>query len=282
MRLEQDVWSDQAARWNGVGGAAWIEEQEMVDRLFKPIEDRLAQEVDEAGARHVLDVGCGTGTTTLAAARRLETGGECIGIDISQPMIAVAQARAERDGAAARFVPADAQTYAFEPASFDMIVSRFGVMFFDDPLAAFANLRSATRKTGRLRVFTWRGAEENPFMTTAERAAASLLADLPARRPDGPGQFALADPNHIQRILGESGWSGIDIRPFDFEGVLPEAQLVRYFTRFGPLGLVLGHADERTRSRIIEAVRPAFDPYMHGNQARFTAACWMVSARVEA
>ena len=143
--------------------------------------------------RRVLDVGCGTGSTTLAVARLLGAKGRCTGIDISEPMIAAARARAEREGTPASFIRADAQTHAFEPASFDMIISRFGVMFFDDSVRAFANLRRAARDDAELRFIAWRSAAENPFMTTAERAAAPLLPNLPARRPDAPGQFAFAD-----------------------------------------------------------------------------------------
>ena len=195
----------------------------------------------------VLDVGCGTGGITLAVARRLASAGRCMGVDISEPVIAAARARAEREGTPASFVRADAQDHAFEPASFDFVISRFGVMFFDDSVRAFANLRRASTDDGRLRFIAWRGAAENPFMTTAERAAAPLLPDLPARRPDEPGQFAFADPDRIRRILADSGWAEIDIQPIDVACALPEKELARYLTRLGPVGLALREADEQTR-----------------------------------
>ena len=136
---------EQAARWNGLGGRGWVEAQALVDRLFKPIEDLLADAVAEVGARHVLDVGCGTGGTTLAMQRGAGAEGHATGVDISEPMIAAARSRAARDGARASFFGADAQTHTFAPARFDLIASRFGVMFFDDPVAAFTNLRHAVR-----------------------------------------------------------------------------------------------------------------------------------------
>jgi SAM-dependent methyltransferase len=227
----------------------------------------------------VLDVGCGTGSTTLAVARRLDAQGHCLGVDISDPMIAAAQARAQREDTPASFIRADVQRHAFEPASFDTVISRFGVMFFEDPVQAFANLRRAASNDARLHVIAWRSAAENPFMTTAERAAAPLLPNLPARRPGAPGQFAFADRHRVSAILEESGWTGVDIQPFDVDCTLPEKDLPGYLTRLGPVGLILQEADEETRTQVIDTVRAAFDPFVHGTQVRFTAACWTISAR---
>ena len=273
--------------WNGLAGCAWVEAQGLLDHVYKPIEDVLVEAVAARSGGSVLDVGCGTGGTTMAVARLFGPegpstplrGGHCVGIDVSEPMIAAARARGEREALPARFIRADAQTYAFEPASFDTIISRFGVMFFDDPVRAFANLRRAARDEAGLRLIVWRSAEENPFMTTAERAAASILPDIPARDPDAPGQFAFADRDKVHRILEESGWTGIDIRPIDVRCTLPEEALVGYFTRFGPLGRILHDVDEPTRARVVETVRPAFDRYVDGAEVRFDAACWTIGAR---
>ncbi|MFI9751547.1 class I SAM-dependent methyltransferase [Streptomyces collinus] len=270
---------EQAARWNGPAGNAWVDLQELLDEMFRPFEELLVEAVAAEHAGSVLDVGCGTGGVTRAVARRA---GHCVGVDISGPMIETARAHAEREGVPASFIQADAQEYAFDPGAFDAVVSRFGVMFFSDPVRAFGNLRSTVRDGAGLRCVVWRGPGENPFMTTAERAAAPFLPDLPARRPDQPGQFAFADPERVRRILAESGWAGIDIQPVDVVCALPEKDLVTYFTRLGPLGMVLPGADERTRAEIVEAVRPAFDPFVRGTEVRYTAACWMVSARAAA
>ncbi|NPD23622.1 class I SAM-dependent methyltransferase [Corallococcus exiguus] len=273
---------EQTKLWNGSAGHAWADNQEVLDAMFRPFEDLLAEAVVTSSARQVLDVGCGTGSTTLAVARRLGTKGRCTGIDISEPMLAAARARAEQEGTPARFIRANAQLHAFEPASFDMIISRFGVMFFDDPVRAFANLRHAARNDAALLAIAWRSPSENPFMTTAERAAAPLVSNIPARRPDAPGQFAFADSNRIHRILEESGWAGIDIQPIDVTCTLPEKELVNYLTRFGLLSRVLQDADDRTRTHVIETVRAAFEPFVHGAEVRYTAACWKVEARASA
>jgi SAM-dependent methyltransferase len=269
---------DQAALWNAPR-CAWVEAQDTVDRMYAPIEDLLVDAVMAGSPARVLDVGCGTGGTTLAVARRLGAMGECVGVDISEPMLDAARARAKREGAPARFIRGDAESHPFDPSSFDAIMSRFGVMFFGDSVRAFANLRRAARGGAALRFVAWRSAEENPFMTTAERAAAPLMPDLPPRVPDAPGQFAFADGSRVHGILADGGWAEIDVQAIDFECTLPEAELARHATRFGPVGRMLQEADERTRARVTDAVRAAFEPYVHGTEARFTAACWLVAAQ---
>lgn len=274
--------NDQENLWNGTAGRAWVDAQTTLDQILEPFADLLVEAVSAVSAASggsVLDVGCGTGGTTLAVARRLGDQGRCVGVDISAPMIDAARARAEREGTPASFIRADAQTHAFEPASFDVIISRFGVMFFDDFVGAFANLRHAAKVGAALRFIAWRGPEENPFMTTAERAAAPFLPSIPPRRLDAPGQFAFADSHRIRRVLEESGWDEIDIQPIDVTCTFPETELNRYLTRLGPLGLVLQDADEDTRTRVVQTVRGAFAPYVHGANVRFDAACWMVGAR---
>jgi SAM-dependent methyltransferase len=280
MNIPPRADDEQTKHWNGPAGRAWVEGQELLDRILKPFEDLLVAAVSAGNSGgSVLDVGCGTGGTTLAVARLLGANGRCVGVDISEPMVAAARARAEREGSPASFIRADAQSYPFEPARFDKILSRFGVMFFNDSVVAFTNLRRAARAGAELRFIAWRTPAENPFMTTAERAAAPLLPNLPARRPDAPGPFALADGRQVYRILEESGWAEIDVRPIDVPCTLPEKELVTHFTRLGPLGLVLHELDDRTRTEVIQSVRAAFDPYVHGAEVRFTAACWMVGAR---
>lgn len=273
---------EQAALWNGHAGRAWVEAQVPLDTMLKPFEDLLVDSVAAGFDGQVLDVGCGTGSTTLALTRRLGANGGCAGIDISKPMIAAARARAEEEGSAARFLCADAQTHSFAPGRFDKIVSRFGVMFFNAPVQAFANLRCAAREGAELRFVAWRSAAENPFMTTAERAAGPLLPNLPVRQPGAPGQFAFADRSRVQGILAESGWTHVDIQPLDVVCVLPENKLVGYLSRLGPVGLMLDKADEQTRKQVIETVRAAFEVHVHGAEVRFTAACWRVSALASA
>ena len=281
---------EQMRLWNGPGGRGWVEVQAALDQLLKPFEDLLLEAVSarlqarsesQVPNSAVLDVGCGTGGTTVAVARLLPGKGRCVGIDISEPMVVAARARVAREGIPATFVCADAQTHVFEPASFDMFISRFGVMFFNDPVRAFANLRRAAREDAEFRCIAWRSAAENPFMTAAERAAEPLLQNIPPRNPDGPGQFAFADQSRVYGILEASGWTGINIQPIDIACTFPEKELVRYLTWMGPIGRILQQADDGTRTQVIEAIRPSFDSYVHADEVRFTAACWMISARAQ-
>jgi SAM-dependent methyltransferase len=270
------VSDEQKAMWNGPSGRAWIDGQEFLDRMFLPFEELLAREVSALKARRVLDVGCGTGATTLAAAR---AGAErALGIDLSAPMIEVAQGRAAQENSTARFIAADAQTHDFGGEKFDLFISRFGVMFFGDPVTALANMRRAARPGAAMRFIVFRSVEENPFMTTAERAAAPLLPDIPARRPDGPGQFAFADSKRVTHILQASGWSGIDIRSIDVRCSFAEEHLDRYLTRLGPLGQALQKVEEALRTQVLSTVRAAFAPFIEQGEVRFNAACWMIRA----
>jgi ubiquinone/menaquinone biosynthesis C-methylase UbiE len=282
MNMDVSPANEQAELWRGAAAArGWIEAEGLIEELFKPIERMLAETVAEQKAHAVLDVGCGTGGTTVAAARALAPGARAVGVDISEPMVAAARERAKREGVHADFVVADAETHAFQPASFDALISRFGVMFFADPLRAFTNLRRAAAPDAGLKFVAWRGMAENPFMTVAEESARPLMPDLPVRHDDEPGQFGLADADRVRRILEESGWGAVDIRAADFACAMPESALVQYLTKFGPVGreLTTTNADEATIERVLEAVQPAFDPYMHGDEVRFTAACWVIGAR---
>lgn len=270
---------DQAALWNGAGGETWVAKQDMLDGLFAPVAAKLADAVDAVGARRLLDIGCGTGATTLAAAPRMEPGGTALGVDISAPMIARACERAAAAGLPVRFVQGDAQTHGFAPDAFDMAISRFGVMFFSDSVAAFANIRAAMAPGGLLHAIAWRSPRENDFMTAAWRAAAPLLPTMPAPDPDAPGQFAFASDERVMGLLRDAGWSDIAIEPVDFACTLPRSMLADYVAHMGPLGLFLAQADAAERAAIVAQVMPAFDRYVDGDTVRVPIACWTIRAR---
>jgi ubiquinone/menaquinone biosynthesis C-methylase UbiE len=271
---------DQVALWNEASGKIWVEMQAVLDPMLAPFADLVVEAGFPGEGGRALDIGCGAGATTLAMARRLGPSGGCVGVDISAPLLAAARAQAAASGlASATFVHADAQTHAFEPESFDAVISRFGVMFFEDPEAAFANIRRAARRSAKLTFAAWRAPAENPFMTTAARAAAPLLPSLKTPPPDAPGQFAFADSERVRRILDASGWTKIDFRAVDIPTTMSVAHLQAYITRLGPVGLALRTADEPTRVRVTEAVNAAFAPFVSDGAARFNIAGWLVTAQ---
>lgn len=265
--MTSEVNSAQAEWWNDAG-KGWARAQDIVDLVLRPFQDLLVEAARARPREQVLDVGCGTGAVTRAIAEA--TGARCVGVDISESMLVAA-----REHGKAEFVRADAQVHRFEE-SFGLIVSRFGVMFFDDPIAAFANLLRATTPDGELCFIAWRTPEENPFMTTATRAAASLLPDAPAPDPDAPGPFALADATKTRRILEQAGWSGIDISAVDRICTMPEALLEPYLSNLGPISRALKEAEDP--AEILARVRGAFDEFVHGDEVRVPGACWQVTA----
>lgn len=270
---------DQAALWNDAAGKTWVEMQDVLDRMLQPFADRLAADAFPGEGGWVLDIGCGAGATTLAMARLLGPKGLCLGVDISGPLVEAAKARAEAEGLEqAGFVEADAQGYRFDPGVFDAVISRFGVMFFDDPEAAFANIRKGVRPGGRLTFVAWRSPMENPFMIAAVQAAAPFLPAMTPPDPNAPGQFAFADDAKVRRILKAAGWGKVDVAPLDVPSEVAEADLMAYVTKLGPAGLALRDADEDLKARVAEALETAFRPYLQDGAARFTSACWLVTA----
>ena len=279
MTVAQHVNRDQSALWNEGSGRTWVELQNVLDDTLAPFEKLLIEEAFPGEGGRVLDIGCGAGATTLAMARRLGPNGLCLGVDISEPLTAAAKARAasERVSSAA-FVQADAQTHEFEPNGFDSVISRLGVMFFDDPVAAFANIKRAARPRAKLRFVAWRGPADNPFMTAASKAAGPLLPNISTPDPHAPGRFAFADADRVRHILEASGWKDVDVRAVDLPGNIAEKDLLPYATKLGPVGIALRDVDESTRARVTTVVRKAFEPYIQNGAARFTMACWLASA----
>ena len=268
-----------SAVWQGAGGAAWVEMRDVLDAMLAPFTPLVLDRALRPDVRRVLDVGCGAGATTVAAARRLGTVGECVGVDVSPPLIEAARRQAS-DAAPghARFLLGDAQTQAFELDAFDAVVSRFGVMFFADPVAAFANLHRAVRPEGTLAFVAWRSPRENPFMTLAARTAAPLLPALTPPEPDAPGQWAFANADRVRQILETSGWQSIGIEPVDVACSVARSDLAEYVLRLGPVGVALQEATDAVRTRVAEALHEAYEPLVRGDAVHFTSACWLVTA----
>lgn len=270
---------EQSRLWNGSAGEAWSALQSPLDTLFRGIEHHLAQAVAQGADLQILDVGCGTGATALAAAARLTGHGHCLGVDLSAAMIERARQRAAQTRLPVSFQVVDAQQLSGRARAFHRIQSRFGVMFFEDPVAGFGSLRARVRDGGELHVVTWRGRAENPFMTLANRVAAPLVPTLPTARPDAPGQFALADATRIRAVLAASGWRDRVLEPLDLPCAMPLSALESYVTRMGPLGQVWDSLDVRLQQRLRTELLDAFQDFVVGDRVCFVAACWDIRAR---
>jgi SAM-dependent methyltransferase len=275
---------EQRLYWNSDAGRAWVRRQERLDRQIAPHGERaLAAAAPRTGER-VLDVGCGCGATTLELARRVEARGFATGLDLSGPMLERARQRAAEAGLGnVEFRQDDAQT-ARPGEPVDLVFSRFGVMFFADPAAAFANLAAALRPGGRLAFVCWQGVMKNPWVTIPMGAVAAHLP-LPAPPPPGtPGPFAFGDADRVRGILDEAGFGGIEIEGAEIPmspggGDLEDA--VDLYLEIGPVAALLReHPDGAALApKVADAIRSALAPLVRGDELALGSAAWIVTAR---
>jgi SAM-dependent methyltransferase len=265
--------------WNTRSGQTWVRFQDQLDRQIDALGlatmDALAPRPGEA----VLDIGCGCGQTSVELAGRVGQTGRVLGVDVSEPMLAVARERLAPTGSGeVEYLRADAQTTQFGARAFDAAFSRFGVMFFDDPVAAFANIRSAMKAGGRLAFLCWRSPVENPLMTAPMRAAAHLLPPASPGDPLAPGPFAFADPDRVRTILEGAGWSEVRLAPHDeLSGAQPIADAIELALNLGPLGMALRENPDR-REAVREVLDGALEPYARDGIVRMPTATWIVTA----
>lgn len=274
--------SEQVAFWNNVGGPQWVRFQALLDRQLDDIGHMVMDAARLEAGQAALDVGCGCGSTTLELARRVGPGGSATGIDISRPMLELARERAKAQGLSnVTFTEADAQTHAFRP-EFDVLYSRFGVMFFDDPVRAFTNLHRGLRSGARLAFACWQAVHRNPWMAVPMMAAMKHVSiELPSS-PDAPGPFAFADSARVERILREAGYSGVTVEGHDVGIVLGGGSdlgdTARLVMKLGPLGRVLGDAAPEVRADVEREVRDAIAGYVTADGVKMLGAIWLVTA----
>jgi len=272
--------ADEITRWNEVSGRAWSELSDPLDRQLGDAGRRAMDALAPRAGERVIDVGCGCGQTTLELASRVGPGGAVLGLDISQPMLEVARSRAAAAGAKhVQFLEADAQTHALEPGAFAGVFSRFGVMFFEGPAAALANLRRALKPGGRLAFVCWRTLAENPWMRVPGAAVAPLLP-APAQPPDpfAPGPFAFGDRDRLHGLLKAGGFAEIAIQPHDAPIRWPDLDTaVRLAMRVGPAGTAAREHPDLS-DRIEAAVREALALHAGADGVSLPSATWIVRA----
>jgi SAM-dependent methyltransferase len=273
----------QVAYWSGSGGENWLKGAARTESAIAELGERAIAAAKVRPGERVIDIGCGTGPTTLALARAAAPGGSVLGCDISPVLADEARRRALAAGVGnVRFAAADASTYAFEPGAADLLFSRFGVMFFGDPAAAFRHLRGALTPGGRLVFLVWRPFKDNAWAFVPFAAAGPLLPQMPRPAPDEPGPFSFGDPARPRALLAEAGFADITVDPLDAtmslsRGGLDEA--VQAALEVGPLSRLLKDASADVQLRAADAVRSALARHLTADGVVLPAACWLIRAR---
>ena len=270
--------------WNSAHTRPWADEYDAIDRLFAGL-TRVA--LDHAAPKlgeRVIDIGCGSGTTVLELAVRVGPGGYVLGADVSKPSVEKARERITAAGVQqAEIMLCDVSTHTFPTNSFDLVFSRFGVMFFADPVAAFANIHKAMKSDGRLAVAVFRTPQENKWATAALAAVRHLLPPITPPGPEDPGQFSWADTARVHRILETAGFQDISLTPHDpampLAGHGGAAEAASFVCRFGPVVRALIDASEQQKKEVRSALEAFFRSHEGPQGIVLPGAIWIVTAR---
>lgn len=276
---------EQVEYWNGAAGQRWADMDETMARLLQPITEALLPRAGAEGRRNALDVGCGGGSQSIMLAQLLGEGASVLGVDISEPMLAVARAKAcelPAGSAGVEFLHADAASHQFSADSFDLVFSRFGVMFFDDPEAAFANLHRAMQTGGQLAFCCWQAMKDNAWTWIPIQAALQHLPPPEPLPPGAPGPFAFADPERVKALLGAAGFHNIAIESFAATLSVSEApslgESVRDLATIGPVARLLADQPTAVLEQVFEAMEQVLEPHYNGRCLALPGAVWFVTA----
>ncbi|GAB2506762.1 methyltransferase domain-containing protein [Nocardiopsis aegyptia] len=271
---------EQAEAWNGDDGRHWADQSERFDAMLARFTPVLLEAAGIPPGGRVLDIGCGAGVTTCAAAE-VASDGAALGVDLSRLLLDQARRRAGSQGLDnVRFEWADAQVHPFPEAAFDTVISRFGIMFFADPAAAFGNIARAVAPRGRLAFLCWQRPQEIEWTVTL-RSALAPFVDLPEPDLHGPGPYSLSDPQRSRDLLAASGFDDVGVEsvrePVSLGGDMAEA--MAFVEHMGPVRSLLFTTDPATRARALDALREALSAHLTGDGVRVGSAAWLVTAR---
>jgi len=271
--------------WSGKGGDNWVEHQASMDHMLGPLGERALNKLDPVAGENILDIGCGTGATTLAIADRVEKSGSVSGADISKPMLTLAQQRAKDAGLDhVTFQNVDIQSHAFETDCFDAAFSRFGVMFFDKPVDAFTNVFQSLVPGGRLAFVCWQSPAKNPWQSLATQTLSSLI-ELPVPAPEGgPGPFAFQESDYVCDILSSAGFDAIELGNHEqmlemYPGMKLRKTVEAYMSINPALRSMIAEMPEDKRTNIADALEDAFRPYHSDRGLVLESATSVVTAR---
>ncbi len=269
------------AAWDGDEGAHWAANADRYDETVRAHHARLFEAAAIGAGEAVLDIGCGTGRTTRDAARAAGSG-RALGVDLSGPMLMVARDRAVTEGLTnVEFLQADAQVHGFEPGTFDVVISRFGVMFFDDPVAAFTNLARAQPRGGRLALLAWQELAANEWLSTI-RGALAMGRDLPTPPAGAPGPFGLADPAYVAKVLDAAGYTDVDLAPVTSPMQLGGDSDAAYafVSTIGPVVGMLEGLEPDERREALDTLRATLDAHHTGDGVALGSSSWLITARL--
>ncbi len=268
--------------WNGDLGRKWAEEFDDLDTMLAPLGLSGIARANFAPGETVIDVGCGCGATSLAIAQKLGPQGKVLGVDISGPMLDTARQRAKQTGNA-EFMLGDASVYKFAPASADVIFSRFGVMFFAGPAAAFANMRTALKPGGRACMVVWCPVKENPWVMKSLMIAAKYVTMPAPLGPEDPGPFSFGDPARVTRILETAGFRDVKLEPQDLQITIGAGRdfdgAVDFLLGVGPIRMILAEQTPELREKVRMEIKEAMFPDFGAQGLRMGTATWIVTAR---
>mgnify|MGYP002380509440 CR=1 FL=1 len=271
---------DQPTFWNEDGGRRWVQNIDRVERMIEPLSARLLEFAAPRAGERVLDVGCGGGVTSAALARAVGPEGRVLGVDVSAIILEVARRRFGPIGNLG-FELGDAASMTLPAARFDLLFSRFGVMFFADPVAAFTHLRGALAPGGRLAFLCWRALDQNPWMAGCVDAAFTVLPRPDPQPPGAPGPYAFADGVRLAGLLADAGFSGVRVDPLDTPLDLgPVDEAVVQMTRMGLAASAYAAAAPEAQAAAEAAIRAVLERHVApGGTVRMASATWLVGAR---
>ena len=272
---------DQKEFWNEKKGKIWISLEKNIEKMLGPLGDHAINTLKPKVGEKILDVGCGTGSTSLKLSKLVGKEGLITGIDISEPILGFAKKQANvKRIKNIKFVLADAQNFQFSENNYDAVFSRFGIMFFEDPITAFKNIRKSLKDKGRLTFICWCSREENDWINLSSNIASQFLELPPKANPKDPGPFALEDHRYIEEILINSGWKNIVIKNHGEKIIVGETldSSAEFLSRMGPMSVPFENANEQTKEKVISALKECYSKYLTPKGVEFHFSSWIVSA----
>ena len=272
---------EQKEFWNEKKGEIWVSLESKIDKMLGPLGDQAIKILKPKVGEKIIDIGCGTGSTSQTLSKLVGESGIITGIDISKPILNFAHKQKENKKIKnINFIQADAQNHQFSDLNYDAVFSRFGIMFFEDPISAFKNIKKSLSCNGRLAFVCWSKREDNDWINLSSNVASQFLELPPKANPKEPGPFAFEDYFYIEEILTKSGWKNIKIKAYKQNIVIGKTldYAADFLSRMGPMSVPFENANEQTKEKVISALKECYSKYFTAKGVEFHFSSWIVSA----